>query len=436
MAFGPHQTTLGDGHQASFGEYGSTSSTEKVGSSDENMQTTANQEMNDSDVGKKRESQTESQTDDLEQESEIQSKNELSGKRGVVYTRVSTVRQAKEGDSLQTQAKSLVELAKERDVSLVREPITDEGKSGTDFDRSGIRKVFELASSGRITHLFVNDVSRIGRNAPETLYFVYLLQAEFDVMIEMEKSNVDITDKISDLIQTTLEALMAQVSMEARVTNSIKTTVRKFEQKESWESVRNIVPIGYQKTESESEGDWIDVDQSEKEVAEQMFEFFLQEKSYAATARKIDSEFPEIPKMTEGQIKHRLQQKVYIGVPTMTLETDRTERDKVSVECPDLAIVNTDTFERVQRIIEEKSRGNSRSEETMNPFNFAEKFGLETLFTSCPRLELKCPNCDSTDLAKNGTKPTEDYTVHNYKCNKCSHQSKWPNQNTLKKMRN
>ncbi|WP_177197645.1 recombinase family protein [Halogranum rubrum] len=447
MAFGPHQATLGEGHQSSFDRYDDDSEKNEASSegdvesqpSDDQCEpepeTVVEQSVNDRVMDGQTQCASESEESAREYLDAQNVTVEDSGKRGVIYARVSTAEQAKDGDSLETQVKKLVVRAREDGVTLIRDPITEDGETGTDFDRSGIKEVFELAQTGKITHLYVNEISRIGRNAAETLYFVYLLQSKFDITLIMGTKNVDITGKISDLINTTLEALMAQVSMEARVTRSTETMVRKFEEKISWQSVRPNIPIGYQAIEHESGDNWIETDSNQVEVVKRMYEIFLEEKTYSTTGEILSEEYPEIPTFDGGQVKRRLKKPLHIGKPTMELETDRVERDKVVVDSPELAVVDESVFREANEIIEEISKKSSSSNQSMNPFNFADKFGIDCLYSSAPRIEIVCPNCESTELRKYGTRETGEFTVHNYECKECSHQSKWPNQSSLERMR-
>jgi DNA invertase Pin-like site-specific DNA recombinase len=71
--------------------------------------------------------------------------------------------------------------AEEFDIDLISDPIIDEGKTGTNFDRAGIKRVFRLAAAGELSYLLVDHVFRIGRNAPETLYYIYVLRDDCDV---------------------------------------------------------------------------------------------------------------------------------------------------------------------------------------------------------------------------------------------------------------
>ncbi|MFC6838389.1 recombinase family protein [Halomarina ordinaria] len=164
--------------------------------------------------------------------------------RALIYVRVSTLRQVTDGESLERQLQNLRKLAREQGYEVVFE-IVDDGETGTDFRRAGIRRVLKLARSGKFDVLVVNDVSRIGRNAPETLYLLHLLNNE-GIRVNMEREEVNIGECIDDLITTTLKSLSAHVSTETRVTNSLKTVIHKFENQRNWWSVFNTVPLGYQ----------------------------------------------------------------------------------------------------------------------------------------------------------------------------------------------
>ena len=96
---------------------------------------------------------------------------------GLIYARVSSGNQLK-GDeddedteydegSIEGQIEELTELANKEGIHLPYDPITDEAKTGTNFDRGGIQEVFEISKRKDIDYLSVEKVDRIGRSAPE-----------------------------------------------------------------------------------------------------------------------------------------------------------------------------------------------------------------------------------------------------------------------------
>jgi site-specific DNA recombinase len=84
--------------------------------------------------------------------------------KAVIYTRVSTDRQAEEGTSLQTQRQDCLKKAQEMGAQVV-EVIADEGISGgTLAGRPGILKALALIEEGAANVLLCYDLSRLSRS--------------------------------------------------------------------------------------------------------------------------------------------------------------------------------------------------------------------------------------------------------------------------------
>lgn len=90
----------------------------------------------------------------------------------VIYIRVSSEQQSKHGFSMENQKDRAEAYCAYKGFSNI-EIITDEAKSGKRFDnRSGIQQIIEMADNKQIDNLIVYSISRIGRNAIETLAFI------------------------------------------------------------------------------------------------------------------------------------------------------------------------------------------------------------------------------------------------------------------------
>ena len=100
----------------------------------------------------------------------------VSENMGVIYVRVSTKPQMKYGDPATNQENRIKEMANSRNIKAFGDPIRDVGKTGTNFIRSGIRKVADLAHSDQISYLLVDNVDRIGRDASESVFYIRRLR--------------------------------------------------------------------------------------------------------------------------------------------------------------------------------------------------------------------------------------------------------------------
>jgi|SRR5882672_311052 len=90
------------------------------------------------------------------------------GKRVLLYSRVSTENQAREGSSMDTQDGQLRQYAESRGWNVL-DVIRDAGESGAKFDRPGIRRLIEWVGRGGVDLLVVSKVDRFGRDTLEGL---------------------------------------------------------------------------------------------------------------------------------------------------------------------------------------------------------------------------------------------------------------------------
>src|SRR5215211_1889687 len=91
------------------------------------------------------------------------STNGQAPKRAILYVRVSTEEQAKSGYSIPDQLRELRAYAAREDYRVVEEAV-DDGHSGADPHRPGLRRVMELAESGAIDVVLAEKRNRLFRS--------------------------------------------------------------------------------------------------------------------------------------------------------------------------------------------------------------------------------------------------------------------------------
>ena len=84
--------------------------------------------------------------------------------RMVLYSRVSTARQATEGVSIDAQPDALREYSRRQGWQVVKE-ISDPGRSGRTARRRGFKELLEAVKTYRPDRVVVTRLSRLGRNA-------------------------------------------------------------------------------------------------------------------------------------------------------------------------------------------------------------------------------------------------------------------------------
>ncbi|WP_158547230.1 recombinase family protein [Haloferax sp. Atlit-12N] len=347
-------------------------------------------------------------------------------KKGILYARVSGHEQAKRG-SIHSQVDQLKRVAEKNSIELVRE-ICDEAKTGKTFDRDGIRTLLKLAQRDDVSYVLMRDVDRLGRSAAETLFFIYILQTEFDITFLSSTGERDV-ETIHGLMDTTLRALMADVNNEIRIASAHNSKARLFLQERKWNAwYPQFDPVGYEVADD----DWLTIDPEELEAAKLMFTSFLESETYAEVSRQV-SEVVGIP-VPATTIKNCLKNPVYIGRPSLPEDAVGGYAGTLEVQDDELSLVDEDTFYQVQQIIEEKDDLHSSSSDTVDLIEILDEFDLLSVVLTTPVARLLCPECDGR-LRKNGTRPlVGSKVVHNYECVECGKNRRWPTRDEYERL--
>lgn len=370
-------------------------------------------------------------------------------KKALIYARVSSHKQTSDEDddedgeddnegnddeddepeegSIQGQIDELRGLLEEEGLELATDPITDDAETGTDFDRPGIQQVFHMAQREDVGYLLVEKIDRIGRSAPETLYFIHVLQEKCNVRLITVSGERDL-DSIHGLMHTTLLSLMAEVQNDIRTSKAKKERVRNFVQNQKWRSYSPIIPVGYTETE---EG-WLEPDPAEIDIVEDVFDEFLECEVYDETDRRISERYGDV--LDGHRVKTLLTNPVYVGRPAIPEEwVVDLPYDNV-VEDDDLAIIDEETFEKAQEVIEEKNEIHSTDSETMELTDFVERFDLFSVIASSDPATL-LHDCGSP-MIKNGQRTLSDgLRTHRYYCPECEEYRKWPKNYEYERMK-
>lgn len=348
--------------------------------------------------------------------------------------------------SIQGQISQLEQVAEDNEIALPYDPITDEAETGTNFDRDGIERVFNISKQKDIDYLLVEKIDRIGRSAPETLYFIWLLQNQCGVTLYTLSGKHDV-DEIGGLMQTTLYALIAEVENDIRTTKATNERIRGFLEKKNWTCRSPIIPLGY----SETDDGWLEVDSNEKPIVRELFEKFVECETYSKTEDHIESTFGN-GTLDGHQVKTILQRSCYIGRPKVPEEwvedtqfdnhLDEPQLNLLSADVDDGRDVSEETFHEAQRIIERKEPDTDPDDEPYTVSDFVDEFGLFAVVNSSSPAKL-VHHCGEP-MVKNGQVDIGgkfDITTHRYKCQSCDkmvdaeeYYRKWPTQNEAEKM--
>ena len=353
---------------------------------------------------------------------------------GVVYARVSSSRQLENGN-LEDQVNRTVQFAMRQNIELIGSPIKDGAQTGTDFNRPAIRDVNKLVREGKITCLVVDDIDRIGREALETLNYIYMLR-EYGVTITTpQNGEVDVWETSGRTIAC-MKTLFADVENSARV-RRIKQGLDESFINGNWWARFKKVPFGYKK----DGGAWIEIDEEQAAIYRRTVDSFLNVSLNRPYSRIIEITNLGKHGISESQLPVLFRRPVYIGKPTINKTADEVvhgDKEPTVVIDPDLAIIDEATFEKVQEKIDEiHDKFSTNESETNDVGDFIDRFGIHSVVGASEHVELRCAEdgCNGK-LIKYGRRETDGIGTHNYKCQNesCRKQRKWPNLKELFEM--
>lgn len=278
-----------------------------------------------------------------------------------------------ESNSISNQKKLLEQYAKEHGfTNLVH--FTDDGISGTRFDRPGFLAMMKEVESGKVGTILIKDMSRMGRDYLKVGQYMELLRQK-NVRLIAVNENVDSFREDDDF--TPFRNIMNE--WYARDTSKkIKST---FKAKgKSGKHVASITPYGYLK-DKDDPNVWI-VDEEAAVVVRRIFHMTMDGYGPYQIARALKEDKVEIPAvhmakkdagLWKGRVKEIkdpygwgsstvagiLKKREYLG-HTVNFKTRKHFKDKKShyvsednwtvFENTQEAIIDQETFDNVQRI--------------------------------------------------------------------------------------
>lgn len=161
---------------------------------------------------------------------------------GALYGRVSTDHNEQQ-ESIRVQKEALVQYAKGCSIDIISQYF-DEGYSGTNFNRPGIKYLKNDIEKGKINIILVKDLSRIGRNNALTLMFLDYL-ADKNTRLVAINDNYDTAKGEDDMvgIKTWFNEWYSR-----DISRKIKFALQ--HKKKSGEYLTAFAPYGYKKSET------------------------------------------------------------------------------------------------------------------------------------------------------------------------------------------
>ncbi len=262
-------------------------------------------------------------------------------KRAVLYMRMSTDKNTQE-NSIKSQEKSLLIYAENNKMSIIEKYI-DEGISGrTAQKRPAFLKMIDDSEKNLFDFVLVYDSSRFARNLEESIVYKSALKRNGVKLISItEPSLDDDTNLITDAMLGALNEMYSR-----KLSKAVK---RGMEFNASKGIYQNAPPFGYKKENKE-----IRILEKEAETVKLIFNLFLEKENYHSVAVILNEYSIKNRKgnsFRSADIKRILQNPCYIG---------KVFYNGNLYNGTHKCIIESEIFEKANKIISEKSKKNSR----------------------------------------------------------------------------
>lgn len=277
-------------------------------------------------------------------------KNKSKLTRVALYIRVSTDRQAKEGDSLEAQEKALRDYAKEHNFEIVG-TYMDDGESGQKIKRTNLQKLLSDTNDGKIDLIIMTKLDRWFRNV-----------SDFYKVIDILKQNkVDWKTIWEDYDTTTasgefwLNMSLALGQMEAKRTGERICEVFDHKYKFQKTVCTGAKIFGYDISKDKK----LIINKEEAEQLNLLFDKYIQTNNLNETTRWFQN---NIKKRSSASVRLYLTNTAYIGKYKHKIK-NTNEIEIIEDFSP--IIINEDKFNKVQKMLQknvkEYKRQNSKN---------------------------------------------------------------------------
>ena len=298
--------------------------------------------------------------------------------RAAFYIRVSTEEQAKEGYSLDAQEETLRKYCNAYDY-IVAEKYVDDGRSGKNTDRPELQRLLRDCAKGKFDVVLVWKISRLSRNLKDLLILVDQFK-QHGVSFSSFSEKFDTSSAVGTL---TLQVLGSIAEFERNtIIDNVKLGMAQVARSGKW---TGGIVLGYDTINKE-----LVINEEEAKVVKMIFEMYVNGKGCVQirdTLNQLNLKSKKGKPFTPIAIINILSNPVYKGFIRYGRISNYDHKDKRKKEDSFIfvkgayfenAIIDKDTFEKAQIIIEQNRRQTRRM--PSNPHMLS---GL-----------LRCPECD------------------------------------------
>ena len=312
---------------------------------------------------------------------EEQDMKRQSDKITAIYCRLSRDdEQAGESNSIVNQRAILKRFAQDQGFRNIQF-FVDDGYSGANFNRPDWQRMISMVENDQIGVLIAKDMSRIGRNYLEVGIYTEVLFPEHNVRFIAVNSGVDSANQADNDFTPFLNIIN-----EFYVKDSSKKVKASMKQKgESGEYLTTNPPYGYMKDPDNPKRHWV-IDDEAAAVVRQIFEWCMEGFGPSQIAKKLKEakvDCPTVHWMKMGRnapaktpdnpydwaprtISGILEKQEYLGHMVNFKTRKQSYKSKKKIENPPEqwrifentheAIIDAETFERVQELSKNKRR--------------------------------------------------------------------------------
>lgn len=278
--------------------------------------------------------------------------------RVVAYTRVSTDSED-QATSIISQQKYYTNKIKNNPKWTLVKIYVDNGISGTkEFNRSGFVNMIKDGINNKYDFILTKSVSRFARNTITAIKYVRILK-EKGIGIYFEEENINTLDMKGEVLLTILSSVAQQEAQ--NISNHVKLGIAM--KAKSGGIIGSTFCYGY-KYNKETKN--FEIDNETSKVVKEIFKLYLEGNGTYLIAKTLTDKGILSPKgnkiWSEGSISHIIKSEKYIGdmllgktysVDPVTKKAKKNmgERDKFYVKNHHPAIIDRDTWDKVQNEI-------------------------------------------------------------------------------------
>ena len=300
-----------------------------------------------------------------------------------LYIRLSVEDNNKRGNSIETQKLVLEKFLLGKPELRLYDIYIDNGATGTNFNRDGFQRMLSDIESGKVGCVIVKDLSRLGRNAIDTGYYIerYFPSHNVRFISVTDQFDSENPDNLHGGIILPLKNMINE-AYALDIGRKIKAQARQDMKEGKYVGAR--APFGYMKDPDDHHH--LIVDPVAAEVVKNIFDWFLQGMSilgiakrlnhmgipnpsaykrqcglnYKHPAGQLDSAWPD------SSVKRVLKNRLYVGDMVQNKNRTKSYKVQVSVAVPEEkwvivpnmheAIIDREKFETVQQLLMRDTR--------------------------------------------------------------------------------